>query len=510
MSNRLSLLLKLPLAIFFLFFLTCSGGSGVDREQKTEQNEQESTDQTSEPDSGSTVSKPDLNSSINSRFFQEEASQIPLRTVWSYPAHGRVGADPAVFGGTVYGSSYDFTLYALSAGAERPRWTFRTGGVILAPPVKRNNLIYFGSADGSYYAVSDLNGELLWQFPTRGFPASSSVITDSAVFTGTTFGTVYALSVQQGEPVWEVTSGDGITAGPVMVSGNLITGSVSGTIRGYDAESGAELFAVENGDVPVTGMIRAGSRICAVWFDGRTALLDGNTGEFLWEQKFQERTAVLPVFGLNRIIFSSERSIRSLNANDGAIIWKRQLEAPAVGSVLLSDGYIYASLRDGKILCLRMSDGTVLWETAIPGIPSTAPVPAGELVYVGTESGAFLCLGPEEYELPESGSESGTPVLTTKEADLPIGLSPEGTEVRFIPPETGTYLISFPAQEETPVILQIKDSSRNTLSSTMDKLGLDADISFRFVQGEEYILSIEPLRDEQAKQTIRLSIRFLM
>jgi hypothetical protein len=44
----------------------------------------------------------------------------------------------------------------------------------------------------------------------------------------------------------------------------------------------------------------------------------------------------------------------------------------------------------------------------------------------------------------------------------------------------------------------------------MDKLGLDADISFRFVQGEEYILSIEPLRDEQAKQTIRLSIRFLM
>ncbi|MFP4443133.1 MAG: hypothetical protein ACLFST_08445, partial [Spirochaetia bacterium] len=78
------------------------------------------------------------------------------------------------------------------------------------------------------------------------------------------------------------------------------------------------------------------------------------------------------------------------------------------------------------------------------------------------------------------------------------------------PPETGTYLISFPTQEETPVILRIKDKARNILSSTMDKLGLDADISFRFVQGEEYILSIEPLQEEKEKQSIRLAIRFLM
>ncbi len=510
-KDHISVRLLLVWIILVLSFSSCSNDTEEPVPEQKEISILDDNQEISNSEAGEEKQDQGLyDNSSQSRFYNHAAPKSPLKIVWSFSADARIGTIPYFRDNVLYGGSYDFSLYAITVGRKTPKWIFPSKGIIASPPIRRDNLIFLASADGWFYALSEFTGEISWKYLLKGFCGDSAAFSKESVVLGTTEGQLYSLSALTGKPVWNKSFGNGITVGPVVSEDIIVVGMQNGTIRGHAAETGDERFFTPGIDDPVTGLSEYKNQVGVAWYSGKTALMNGQTGEVLWEKRFPEKNTFPPAMGKGVFISGGGEKIRALNSEQGSVLWEKDFNSQVIGTALLSNEAVYVSTRNNKLQCLDLQDGTLIWTLELPGIPSTAPLPAEEAVFLGTETGQFLCLGSEDFELPELEGGPEKPILTTKEAELPLSLGKEGTEVIFIPPETGTYLISFPEQNDNPVVLKIKDDRGNLLSSTLDKLGLDADISFRFLKDERYTLEIEPLREDEGVRTIRLSLELIM
>ena len=92
----------------------------------------------------------------------------PGLTVWSSPALGLAGDEPAVVAG-----NYDHTLYCLAAATGEPIWKFTTGGPVYATPVffqdGARQMVIAASNDRIVYAIDPALGRQIWVHAVEDF-----------------------------------------------------------------------------------------------------------------------------------------------------------------------------------------------------------------------------------------------------------------------------------------------------------------------------------------------------
>lgn len=147
-------------------------------------------------------------------------------------------------------------------------------------------------------------------------------------------------------------------------------------------------------------LARIGPNVFAVTLEDEVLCLDWKTGELVWKSATgQPNDEFLlnstPAASGDRIFFGGlDGTIHAMDADSGAVVWKRVLGGRITTSLLLSAGSLYAGNSNGHIYRLNAGTGTVIADHALEETPT------GRLVLA--EGSLLLFLGDKEVACLDS------------------------------------------------------------------------------------------------------------
>lgn len=284
------------------------------------------------------------------------------------------GGGLAYAAGTLYVSLGYGRLAALDAITGGIRWQQKLEATGSGAPTVSGDLIYLVAGDDTGWAIKTDTGRIEWQ--VQGTPSVANVL---------------------GAPAPALTSKFAVFA---FGSGDLVATFRRGGLRRWDAsvtarQSGRAAARVSD----VTGSpVISGNTVFAGNHSGRMVAVTVDTGERIWTA---DRGAIGPVWPVGDSIFAiTERSeIIRLSASDGEIIWMQKLpgfvkDKPKKRSKIyahygpiLAGGRIIIASNDGYLRFFAPEDGSVTAQVVVPDGATTAPVVAGNTLYVVSTKG---------------------------------------------------------------------------------------------------------------------------
>jgi eukaryotic-like serine/threonine-protein kinase len=161
--------------------------------------------------------------------------------------HRKLWTSPWVEDGTVYVSTFDGHIHALSTETGKPRteppfadWPFRSETGFASSPVLEGGVVYAGSFGNNLYAIPVGESELLWEFAGGKWFWADPLVSGGVVYAGCLDGKVYAVGAATGEEQWhfETTDARGrrvpIVSSPVMMDDLLVIVDEAGTVYVFD------------------------------------------------------------------------------------------------------------------------------------------------------------------------------------------------------------------------------------------------------------------------------------
>ncbi len=284
------------------------------------------------------------------------------------------GGGVAYHDGVVYVSSGYGVLTALKADTGATLWRQELQATGSGQPVVRDGLVYLVAGDQTAWAVRTKDGRIAWQFDAS--PSAANVLgapapaltKDLAVFAFGS-GDVAATFRKGGLRRWNASvSGQrvgrtisqitDVTGAPVVSGNSIFVGNHSGRTVAFSADSGERLWTAREGAAgPVWP---AGGSVFQVTDVNALARLDAGTGETIWSVK-------LPGY-----LKDKPRKRAAIVAHHGPI---------------LAGGQVIVASNDGAIRFFDPTDGRLVRSVVIPDGATTAPVVAGETLYVVSTKG---------------------------------------------------------------------------------------------------------------------------
>jgi len=303
------------------------------------------------------------------------------QVVWStnlVPPNER--EDQATGGGIAYSDNVLYVssgfgrLTALDARSGAIRWQQRLNATGSGAPLVSGGLLYLVAGDQTGWAVDAKDGRVAWQI--EGIPSVGNVLGAPAPVLASEFA-VFAFG-----------SGD-ITAAFRKGGIRRWSSSVAGGRRGRAA---AQIVDVTGGPIV------AGSTIYIGNHSGRTVALDSSSGERIWTAFEGAVDTVWPV-GNSVFLISDRSQLVRLDAADGSVVWAIDLpgfvkDKPgrrgpifAHYGPIMAGGRIVIASNDGYLRFFSPVDGTLVHQVEVPGGATTAPVVAGQTLYVVSTKG---------------------------------------------------------------------------------------------------------------------------
>lgn len=346
--------------------------------------------------------------------------------IWSAPIgqgadrKHRVTADPVVAAGRIYTldsrarvsatSTAGATLWTadLTPGNENPNNA--SGGGI----AHDNGRVFVTSGFGELVALDAASGQVVWRqrvgAPVGGAPAAAG----GMVFTVGRDGTGWGVRAQDGKVMWQ-TTGNKSTSGVVGVSAPAVSGDTvvlpfaSGQLLAVDTKTGDQLWSADVGGTRVgrsIALIRdmtgdpviVGQTVLAGTSSGRTGAFDLQTGAELWNGRDGANSPVV-VAGGSVFAVNDQAQLVRLDMATGARIWavdlpyyvdekvKKQETITVSYGPVLAGGRLFVASSDGVLRVFDPTSGSLVGQGAIPGGAATAPVVAGQTLYVTGRDG---------------------------------------------------------------------------------------------------------------------------
>ncbi|WP_240482104.1 PQQ-like beta-propeller repeat protein [Ruegeria marisrubri] len=284
------------------------------------------------------------------------------------------GGGMAYSGGVLYVSSGFGRLTALDARTGAVRWQQKLNATGSGMPTIRDGLLYLVAGDQTGWAINTKDGRVAWQ--VEGTPSVGNVL---------------------GAPAPALTSDLVIFA---FGSGDITASFRRGGLRRWNAAvSGGRKGRAAAQIVDVTGgPVISGSTLFVGNHSGRTVAFRAESGERIWTASEGALGSVWPV-GDSVFLISDRSQLIRLNAADGSVIWARDLpgfvkdkprkRGPVFAHYgpIMAGGRIVVASNDGYLRFFNPVDGTLLHRVEVPGGATTAPVVAGQTLYVVSTKG---------------------------------------------------------------------------------------------------------------------------
>lgn len=284
------------------------------------------------------------------------------------------GGGLAYEGGRVFVTTGFGELVALDAVSGGILWRQRVDAPVGGGPAVANGTVYVVARNNVGWAVRAADGKVLWQ--TSGTPSSSGVMGvsvpavqgNTAIFPFSS-GQLLAAEAGSGATLWTaqvagsrigraITAIRDVTGDPVISNGLVYGGTSAGRINAVELGSGIERWSSKDGaNGPA---VVAGGSVFAVNDQAQLIRLDAATGGVIWRID-------LPYY------------------TDAKI--KRQDRIYAHYGPVLAGGRLFVASSDGVLRVFDPGSGRLVGQGAIPGGAASAPVVAGQTLYVVSRAG---------------------------------------------------------------------------------------------------------------------------
>ncbi|WP_299549504.1 PQQ-like beta-propeller repeat protein [uncultured Tateyamaria sp.] len=377
------------------------------------------------------VANADAAQSFGTPAFRTDHPQLgqTLTPVWSVDIGDgdsrkhRIVADPVVSGGRVFTLDAETTVTAVSTSGqvlwqrdiltERARGGEGTGGGLAVD----GNILFVSSGLGTLTALDVETGGTIWEQELEAIGVGRPTAFEDLVYVMAGDDTGWAIEKDSGRIAWQVTSSEtrtNVLGGPAPIvtdglavfsfgSGEMQAVFRQGGLRRWDASvlgerQGRALSKVDDvtgRPIAKDGVIYAGNQ------SGRTVAVNAGSGTPIWTSPEGAIDTVLPVSG-SVFLISDRNELVRLSAEDGSRIWgtrlpnfvkdrpARQSEVFAHHGPVLAGGRLLVASSDDTLRSFDPVSGGLTGRTEIPGGATTAPVVAGQTLYVVSRKGQLL------------------------------------------------------------------------------------------------------------------------
>ena len=302
------------------------------------------------------------------------------KLIWRHDSDIPIISSPAVVAGRVYiGEGYHYDtgcrLRCLDANTGDPIWSFRTASHVESTPYIIQGRLYFTAGGDGVYCLDALAGEEIWHFPAV-HADMAPIVKNGKVYFGTGYGEyrTYALDAMTGKEIWSTP-----TPYPVW-----------GSPSSYD---NIIYFGLGRGNFSESAPIPKGSVIA----------LNMESGDTIWEYN-EVGDAVMSAICVknDQVIFGSKDGhVYNLNASDGELNWRTDLNAVVASSPAVTEESVYAATYEGRIFSLDISDGDLEWVYDSNSVSNglkfiSSPAIANGNLYIGSSGRYVFCLGGDK------------------------------------------------------------------------------------------------------------------
>lgn len=308
---------------------------------------------------------------------------------WKTPLPGRGHSSPTIVRGRIYlttaddGAQTQALLVIDQATGEVLRQTPTHSGSFpsqihpnnthASPTVAsdgRRVYALFCNEDSAQLTAYTLDGEIIWQKRVAGFQpveyefgfGSSPRLVDGALVVSTEYdgpeSGVYALDPETGKALWKAPRPEKLsysTPSPTPVGGRYeLLMSGNNHLASYDARTGKELWRVDDETTRAT------------------------CGTMVWDE------ALGLAFASGG--YPDSFTVAVDLAGDHRIVWRNQVKSYEQ-SLLVVEGYVYATADRGIAYCWRGTDGREMWRQRLGGKFSASPLLVGKTIYATNEAG---------------------------------------------------------------------------------------------------------------------------
>lgn len=285
---------------------------------------------------------------------------------WQADLGAEADATPAVDADTVYVQTWDRQVLALARRDGLVRWRFayapspaddhRQGGLL-----RVNDLLLVPAWNGTLYALEAASGNLRWQYGTAGPLRAAPVLDGDRIYLAAGDGSLSALSLG-GEPLWSVRFESPLLSVPALTAAGPVVVDRQGTLIGFDRE-GAERWRQ-----PLAEACFYGAPVVA-----GEAIYLATAGGNLWK----------------------------LDAESGAVVWRRPLALASYATPLVEDGRVFIGDNSGQLSVIGADSGDLLSSFSLQGAIQAQPVRFGGRLLFGSRDAALYAL---DLVLPPTSS----------------------------------------------------------------------------------------------------------
>jgi outer membrane protein assembly factor BamB len=296
-------------------------------------------------------------------------------------------------------SEHMLRAFDLRDGSQR--WSFPLRGIYVSPAVAGKYVFVRSESDnkGQMLALDIDSGKILWAFtPKRlssksnsyfGGHLTSPVVVDGTVFVGAG-KEVYALDAANGAVRWEFAAKEYITSSATVADGRIYISDFE-AIYAIDQKSGTQLWSYPTTMTlyfaPVIGgqtvLIASGQQLVA---------LDTVSGQQRWITSLPGEGVIPSAVQGSRAFVKSTSTLYALDLASGKQLWQvhdtNYISLPAVAGdqVFVINGMGAST----ALLALDAGTGRNTWTLPVKSLATTAPVIAGQSLYVRTTDGRVL------------------------------------------------------------------------------------------------------------------------
>ena len=275
--------------------------------------------------------------------------------------------------------------------------------------------VFVSTGLGILAALDGQTGEVLWQqqlpFPLRSAPSVVADTNKALLLVATPTYRTYAFTLD-GDMLWQQQSTRDALAqltlapSPGVAGRYAVVGYGDGSLLALDRDNGRVLwqaFATAHrrfdalsdiADITTPPVLAAGL-VYASSFSGRTVALDLASGSLRWSTPLAAASS-LALYGTTLFVVDQNSLLSALDANNGTVLWERQLTARAGrkkhkavlwnGPLLAGDQLILAA-SNGEIVALKAQDGATVRQMRFSAHFTATPIAAQGLFFFQDSKG---------------------------------------------------------------------------------------------------------------------------
>ncbi len=272
-------------------------------------------------------------------------------------------ADGKLFAATGFG-----TVVALDPSSGQTLWTKRFELPFRMSPTAINGRIFVVNAESQLFCLSTEDGRELWT--ARGLPEAATVLSNaSPAVSGNTVvvpypsGELLAFDVENGQPKWAesltrtrpglAAQEVGDTTRPAVASGTVYAVGGAGRLIATDIESGSRRWSLDVASSQTPWV--SGQAVFVVDRSGKLVAVERESGEIAWVAELPPaRHWNGPVLAGGKLwLISSKGLMLGVNANNGEIVTKRDLDTGVFIAPVVAAGQMYVLSDGGDLIAMN-------------------------------------------------------------------------------------------------------------------------------------------------------------